>query len=92
MSLTKGSLVKLLKFLLSSTLGELQEKAKDTATPALEVMICSIAIQIIKKGDMDAMEKLLTRVLGKPKEEFDISMNPVSVKIILPSNKREKNS
>lgn len=64
-------------------------KSEDSA---LKVMIAAVAMRVVSKGDMVALDTLLNRLVGKVKDEIDLSGTLTSnsrVVVSLPSNGRE---
>lgn len=51
----------------------LQERFKDKTTPALEMMVISIIMSAIRKGDSMKLNFLLDRTVGKVKEQVELS-------------------
>lgn len=82
--LTKERLNEIISKILTSTPEEIQRIKEDKATDALTAWILSGAAKGIKTGDMDQLEKvLLNRVLGKVKEQVEVSgegLRPVILK------------
>lgn len=79
--------------ILNMNLAELQAVcAKDSKETTLKVMIASIAIKIITKGDMLSFQALLDRLIGKVPQAIKLSGNlntNVQVNVALPANGRE---
>ena len=88
--LTKAEFVELASIILKGDKSALEKMAKDPGTPIIKAMAGSVAAQIIKKGDMDALDKFLNRIIGKVKEEVEVSGNSVQVIVGLPPNGSEK--
>lgn len=67
-------------------------KDDDDAT-VLKRMLASVAVRIINKGDMHDLDVLLNRLIGKVKEELDLTGDMTHrgarVTVTLPSNGRE---
>lgn len=59
--------------ILDGNIQKLSELAKDPATSVLKVWIAKAAAEGIRKGDLRALEAILDRVLGKPKEKHEIT-------------------
>lgn len=57
----------------------------------LRLMVARVALRIIDNGDMDMLDKLLNRLIGKVKDEVDLSanMNHAQVIVTLPPNGKE---
>jgi hypothetical protein len=70
-----------IRSLLSMHLDELANVLKNENATILEKMIASSFIQGVKKGNLDPMEKMLTRTFGAPKETIDQTIEQV-IKIV----------
>ena len=88
--LTKTELTEIGSYIVKGDKTELKKIVDDPTTSILKSWIASIAIKGIASGDMDALNKLLERIVGKVKEEVEVSGNAVSVVVGLPSNGSEK--
>ena len=87
--MTREELASAASWLVKGDMAELERIANDPKSSILHVMIASMAIKAIKKGDEKTFNAIMDRVVGKPKEMVEMtgSMNiPV---VILPSNGRE---
>jgi hypothetical protein len=69
---------------------ELMALKNDPKTSLLKAWVGSVAAKGIKLGDMDRLDKLLNRVIGKVKEEVEFQGNAVNVLVKLPGNGSEK--
>lgn len=81
--LTKTEVTELASMILKGSNDELLGLKDNPNTTIFQTMIASVAIAIIKKGDMDALDKLLNRLIGKVKEEVDVNtrnLTPVILK------------
>lgn len=91
--LTKKELQSLANLVLQGNVYEIRRIKKDKAhSSTLKVMLASIAIRVIEKGDHQAMEALLNRMIGKVPEKFEHEgLNGTGPQIIVtvPSNGRE---
>lgn len=69
---------------------QLKAVAADPTASVIKVMVASIAIGIIKKNDMSALDKLLDRLLGKVKQTVQVDgmppANAVQIVVSLPDN------
>jgi hypothetical protein len=72
--MTKDEIKEVGTLLLDSNVEKLKEIEKDKHAPALRVWICSVAIKAIERGDMGALNSLLDRVIGKVKDELEVSL------------------
>lgn len=64
--LTDAQLAEVATLFATANLAALQAIAKDPKASVLKVWFAAVAVQAIKKGDMYALDTLLTRILGKP--------------------------
>ena len=71
--LTKERLNGLLNKYLWMSLEDIQAKMECQETPAMEVMIGSIIKRAIIEGDHRRLDFILDRIVGKVREEIDIS-------------------
>lgn len=58
---------------------------------ALQVMLAAVVARVIRKGDMQVLDILLNRLIGKVKDEIKLSgeiINPPQIVIMLPPNNR----
>ncbi len=82
--------------ILSGNTADLQAVAKDRKASVIKVMLASVAVKIIQKGDAQSLNILLDRLIGKVPNPVQVSgegggpVESVSVIIGLPSNGREK--
>lgn len=93
-TLTKKELVDVTNVLIKGDMDGLRRLANDSHAPALLSTIASVMVRIHASGDMDAFDKLLNRIIGKPRDENahggSIGGNHGSTVIVkLPSNGRE---
>lgn len=90
-NLTKKELVDVANIIIKGNTDELLGLKDDPDASVLQVMIASIAVRVIKKGDMAALDILLNRLIGKVKDEVEHSgsMNLPQVVVKLPSNGKE---
>lgn len=65
----------IVEYLLSQPLEKLVEIMKDPKQTVIVVNFASAVLAGIKAGDLDAIEKLLNRKIGKPKEKIELSGN-----------------
>lgn len=90
--LTKESLEDVANLVIERKIKELRALVKSKTEPVLKVWIASIAMKAIDKGDMDSLDKLLNRLIGKVRDETHHTgdlPNAPQVIITLPSNGRE---
>ena len=79
-SLTKAKLEGLLNLHLWMTEKELEKVVKDAKTPMISKAIASIISEAIENGDDRRLTFILDRLIGKPKEEIDITAYMVGLK------------
>ena len=79
-SLTKAKLEGLLNLHLWMTEKELEKVVKDAKTPMISKAIASIITKAIENGDDRRLTFILDRLIGKPKEEIDITAYMVGLK------------
>jgi hypothetical protein len=82
-----------IQVLISMSLEELQNVRNNPQATALEISISSAIIKSIQKGDLNALETLLTRAFGKPKEkiEQDIKVTSHVIKLNFGSSDENEN-
>lgn len=94
--LTTKELKDLAGLLLDGDTKGLRDVAKDKRSSVIKVMLASVAQKIIDKGDMQALNILLDRLIGKVPQPMRLGghdggpVESVNVVIGLPSNGREK--
>lgn len=97
---TKDDLHKCWEVVRHLTINELQEAIKNKDTNGLMAMMASAQIHAIKHGDFSKIDKILDRILGKARQNIELSGdkdNPVSIehdvkKRMLETVKKLKNS
>lgn len=52
---------------------ELRERIQDPTTPMMEMMVASIIAQAAQKGDQQRLEFILCRLIGKVKDQLEIT-------------------
>ncbi len=91
-NLTKTELIDIGNLVIKGNIVELKAIAKNPDATVIQTMLASVAVKIIEKGDMSALDVLLNRLVGKVKEEIHASIdqaNPPQIIVTLPSNGRE---
>lgn len=68
-ALSKAELVEVGNLLVKGDVTALRENARDPKATVLQTMLASVAVKIISKGDMGALNQLLDRLIGKVKDE-----------------------
>lgn len=95
--MTNEELVETCELILNANRMELQAVLDDPTTPMLKVNLISAIMADTSKGLTYTVDKLLERIVGRPKERIELSGDPdnpmafqaVQVVISLPSNGRE---
>lgn len=77
--------------LLYMTAAQINEIVSDPKTTAIELAICTIIAKGAKEADPKRLAFLFDRLLGKPKQEIDLSNKDGSLKplIYIPNNGRD---
>ncbi len=91
-NLTEKELIEVSNMVLKGTMGELLDIREDEESTVLQRMLASVAVRVMKKGDMHAMDILLNRMIGKVKDKIDVNnlnATPARVIVTMPSNGRE---
>lgn len=96
--MTKEEMAEVGKLILDKDFQQLREMADALKTndgkkkdiSVLKAMVASVAMKIISKGDMHALDILLNRLIGKVKDEVDISGKDGSPLAIVVKNYVEK--
>lgn len=78
--LTRGKVKKVIDKFLAMPREDLEIILADKKTSALELMIGSTIVSCIKAGDYSRLEALLSRAVGKVKEEIENDEENVDVK------------
>lgn len=83
--LTKAQVIELTSLILGGNRKALLEinEEKNQNVSVFQAMLARVAIKIMATGDMDALDKLLNRLIGKVKEEVEVSgegLRPVLLK------------
>lgn len=71
--LTKEELIEIGNIIVKGDMDQLKAIAKDPKASVIQVMIASVAAKTIAKGDMHALDILLNRLVGKVKDEIDLT-------------------
>lgn len=90
-NLTKKELVDIGNLVIKKDMFELKRLATNPKATVLQRMIASVAVKVISKGDMHALNLLLDRLVGKVKDEIlhqgDLTLPPQII-VTLPDNGR----
>ncbi len=88
-NLTKKELQDIANLVIKGDLKALRALPKKAGTTVLQIMLASVCIKIIEKGDMSSLNTLLDRLIGKVKDDVVVSGNTnARVLITLPDNGR----
>ena len=90
-NLTKAEMVIVGNMIIKGDIEGIKELAKDPKANVLQAMIASVAARVISKGDMQALDVLLNRLIGKVKDEVLHSgdvLNAPQIVVTMPSNGR----
>lgn len=71
--LTQQEVSELGTLILDHNLAELTAIAKDPYACVLKVWFASIAVKAISRGDANALNAILDRIVGKPKEHIEVT-------------------
>ena len=81
--LTAEEFAEIANLIIKGSIDELRKIAKDDNQTALKVMLSAVAVKIISKGDMNALDTLLNRLVGKVKETVHHKIDTSSI-VVLP--------
>lgn len=76
--LTHDDIAEIGSLILDGNVEKLKEIQTNPATTVLKVWMCSVAIKAINKGDAQALNALLDRIVGKPKESLNLVSTVIS--------------
>lgn len=71
--LTSNQLIQIATLLTTQNLAALQAVAKDPSASVLKVWFASVAAKAIAKGDMQALNALLDRIVGKVTTPLEVT-------------------
>lgn len=71
--LTNKELAKVMAVILKGDTKELEKLRHEKKSNVLTVWICSVALKAIARGDAQALNALLDRVVGKPQQNVKLS-------------------
>jgi len=74
--LNKLEVERLMNKFMAMTKDEISQSINDPTTPALEIMIGSIIAKAVSHGDPVRLNFLLDRLIGKVKDELDVTVIP----------------
>lgn len=90
--LTKQELIEVGELIIMGNIETLKKLRTDDSCTVLKGMFISVCIKILRDGDMEKFDKLISRFIGKVKDEIDLTHlgdAPGRVLVMLPSNGRE---
>lgn len=89
-NLTREELANIGNLVIAGDLKAIKKIKDNPNSPALRAMIASVALRVIGKGDMHSLDILLNRLVGKVKDELEVSgsTGPL-IQLSMPSNGRE---
>lgn len=72
-NLTEQEVVEIGSLVVKGSIKELRAIAKDEDGSAIRCMIAAVAVKVMSKGDPQALEVLLNRLIGKVKEKVEVT-------------------
>jgi hypothetical protein len=72
--LNKQEIERIFNHYLYSPIGDLMAAVKDPMKPTIEVLVISVLLSAIRKGDHDKLNFVLERLLGKVKDNVDVTI------------------
>ncbi len=92
-NLTKAELIEIGNLVIKGSVKQLRELKDDEDQTVLKRMLASVCVKVISKGDMQALDVLLNRLVGKVKDDVTVTNlnrgEPARVVVTLPNNNRE---
>lgn len=88
--LTRTEVMEVMSAIVKGNKSDIMKLKDDPKTSLLKAWIGAVAMKGIKLGDMERLDKLLNRVVGKVKEELEFQGSAVTVSVKLPGNGSEK--
>lgn len=91
--LTRQELVEVGELIIMGDVGTLKKLRGDDSCTVLKGMFISVCMKILRDGDMEKFDKLMSRFIGKVKDELDVNHSGEvqgRVLVMLPPNGREK--
>lgn len=91
--LTRQELIEVGEMVIMGDVATLKKLRGDDRCTVLKGMFISICLKILRDGDMEKFDKLMSRFIGKVKDEIDLNHSGEikgRVLVMLPSNGREK--
>lgn len=90
--LTKQELIEVGELVIMGNIATLKKLRTDDRCTVLKGMFISVCLKILRDGDMEKFDRLISRFIGKVKDEVDLTHlgeAPGRVLVVLPSNGRE---
>lgn len=91
-NLTEKELIDVANLVIKGNLGELLAIRESDEATILQKMLASVCVRVMKKGDMQALDVLLNRMIGKVKDKVqvnNIGTTQSRVVVTIPSNGKE---
>lgn len=94
--LTKELMKEMINAATTGTVSDLKRIAEDPKSTAIQVALATSLVKIINKGDYAGLELMLSRAIGKVKDEMDLTsggkpIEPAAqVHVYLPANGRTR--
>lgn len=91
--LTRQELVEVGELVIMGNVATLKKLRTDDRCTVLKGMFISVCLKILRDGDMEKFDKLISRFIGKVKDEIDLNHSGEvkgRVLVMLPPNGREK--
>jgi hypothetical protein len=81
-ALNQVTVVRIFNELNHMTADELKERASDPKTTIFEHLVIAVLKKGVQMGDPNRAEFILNRIIGKPKESLEITVNPYTSKSV----------
>ena len=94
--LTKEMFAEMIEATTNGTVSDLKKIAENPNSTALQVALATSLVKMINKGDYHSLELMLQRVIGKVKDELDLTSDgeklasAAQVHVYLPANGKTK--
>lgn len=90
-NLSREELVEVGNLVIKGNLDALRLVARDKDATALKTMIAAVCVKVIERGDMQSLDILLNRLIGKVKDEVEVSgaNGEPLIALTMPANGRE---
>lgn len=96
LKLTKEMFAEMINAVTNGTVADLKAIAENPESTALQVALATSMVKMINKGDYTQLELMLQRVIGKVRDELDVTSagknieTVAQVHVYLPANGRTK--